>query len=306
MTPAHPYDAARAAIAASGMRQRDVAQHLGIDASKLSKSLSGVRRFTATELALLADLTGVPVRELAVRGEQHAPRQHDSRRDQARRDQARSSRRHAIVSAAWPLFAAHGYQPVTVADIAAAAGMSASAVHYYFPTKNEIFLATLDACSLQGIARRASAHAVADPVDRLNALFAVQLDGSPEAHREWATWAQFWSSSAIFTDAHDATEIAYSRWQRELLPVVQEGIDNGTFRAGDPQTMVTALTALIDGLGIRMLAGHLNPADVHAVVTGSIRGWITHSDSGGAVREPAGSPPDVAPARDSQAHESKV
>ena len=144
MTPARPYDAARAAIAASGLRQRDVAQHLGIDASKLSKSLSGVRRFTATELALLADLTGVPARELAVRGEPRPPRQHDARRDQARRDQARSSRRHAIVSAAWPLFAAHGYQPVTVADIAAAAGMSASAVHYYFPTKNEIFLATLD------------------------------------------------------------------------------------------------------------------------------------------------------------------
>lgn len=284
MTSTQRYDAARAAIAATGLRQREVAEYLGIDASKLSKSLSGVRRFTATELSRLSSLTGVPVHRLAARTTAHQP---EGSKDDARKagkttvQQARSTRRRTIVNAAWPLFAAHGYQPVTVADIAAAAGMSPSAVHYYFPTKNEIFLATLDACSRQGVTRRAAAYTIADPVERLCALFEIQLDGTPESYREWATWAQFWSSSPAFADAHAATEIAYARWREELLPLVQDGIAAGVFRAADPDVMVTALTALIDGLGIRMLEGDLRPTDVRNVVAASIRGWIARSDSGG-------------------------
>ncbi|MDK8637609.1 TetR family transcriptional regulator C-terminal domain-containing protein [Corynebacterium imitans] len=271
MTSAQPRNAARAAIAAAGLRHRDVAAHLGIDASKLSKSLSGVRRFSATELARLAALTGVDAQSLATVSEPGT----------STRDRARQTRKRAIVAAAWPLFTQRGYQAVTVADIATAADLSPSAVHYYFPSKNEIFLATLDECSRQGAKRRARAHTLATPTERLSALFAIQLDGSPESRQEWATWAQFWSSSAAFADAHQATEIAYARWQQELLPIVEEGMASGEFVSGDPQVMIASLTALIDGLGVRLLAGALDPLSIHEIFSASVRGWMASSDSGG-------------------------
>ncbi|WP_433348761.1 helix-turn-helix domain-containing protein [Microtetraspora malaysiensis] len=51
----------RQLIAESGLTQAEFAGRAGLDASKMSKSLSGVRRFTSLDLARIADLCGVTV-----------------------------------------------------------------------------------------------------------------------------------------------------------------------------------------------------------------------------------------------------
>ncbi|MEW9530852.1 helix-turn-helix domain-containing protein [Microbispora sp. NPDC049125] len=51
----------RQLIADSGLTQAEFAAKTGLDASKMSKSLSGVRRFTSLDLARIADLCGVSV-----------------------------------------------------------------------------------------------------------------------------------------------------------------------------------------------------------------------------------------------------
>ncbi len=48
----------RQIIDKSGEQQQVIAERIGIDPSKLTKSLSGLRRFTSLELALLAQLGG--------------------------------------------------------------------------------------------------------------------------------------------------------------------------------------------------------------------------------------------------------
>ncbi|MFC9443481.1 helix-turn-helix domain-containing protein, partial [Brevibacterium sp. NPDC056947] len=55
---------ARETVAGSGLSQRSLARAIGIDETKLSKSLSGRRKFTAEELLGLATATGVTVRWL--------------------------------------------------------------------------------------------------------------------------------------------------------------------------------------------------------------------------------------------------
>lgn len=281
MAHAHSNTAARAAIKAAGLRHADVAAHLGIDASKLSKSLSGVRRFNTTELERLADITGVSVdslRPLSTVDDTPAPHP---------REKEWADRRRAIASAAWPLFTEHGYQTVKIADIARAASMSSSAVHYYFHSKNDIFLATLDLCSEQAAARRACVTGIADPAERLLRFAQVQLDGSKEATREWTTWAQFWSSSPTFADAKQATAVAYSRWQVQLRAIVLEGMAAGRFAVADPDDMANAVTAMIDGLGVRMLAGTLSPADAANAVAAYLNTWITASPVTGAAAVPS-------------------
>jgi len=54
-------DRVRGLIADSGLTQSDFAARCGLDAPKLSKSLSGVRRFTSLDLARIADVAGVTV-----------------------------------------------------------------------------------------------------------------------------------------------------------------------------------------------------------------------------------------------------
>lgn len=272
MAQTHPNTAARAAITAAGLRHADVATHLGIDASKLSKSLSGVRRFSASELQRLAEITGVAVdslRPLSTPATDHAP-------SAARPREAEwAARRRAIAAAAWPLFTSNGYQAVKVADIAREAGMSSSAVHYYFRSKNAIFLATLDLCSEQAAGRREAVASISDPAERLVRFAHVQLDGSAEATREWTTWAQFWASSPMFADAKEATAVAYSRWNQQLRAIVLEGMAAGQFTAAEPDEMVGAVTAMIDGLGVRMLTGAVSAQDAADAVTAYLNTWMT-------------------------------
>lgn len=277
MVSTSPHPAARAAIQAAGLRHNEVAAYLGIDASKLSKSLSGVRKFNQTELERLADLTGVSVDSLRPSPEVHAgtPNPRISGEEFARR-------KRAILDAAWPLFTERGYAPVTIAEIARTAGISTPAVHYYFSSKNEIFLATLELCSQEAAARRAFVAEITDPAERLLRFAEVQLDGSPEAKREWTTWAQFWASSPSFPDVKEATAVAYSRWQQQLRAIVDEGLATGRFNTSNPddaEDMVNAVTAMIDGLGVRMLAGVLTPQAASDAVTAYLNTWIKHPDT---------------------------
>lgn len=184
MARTHPNTAARDAMTAAGLRHADVATHLGIDASKLSKSLSGVRRFGADELERLAEITGVAVdslRPLSTPATGHAP-------SAARPREAEwAARRRAIASAAWPLFTSHGYQAVKVADIAREPGVSSSAVHYYFNSKHAIFLATLDLCSEQAAERREAVASISDPAQRL-VRFALAPDYPDAASTGYGVW----------------------------------------------------------------------------------------------------------------------
>lgn len=49
--------------------------------------------------------------------------------------------REALLEAAVRQFAQHGYDKTSMRDIAAAAGMLAGSIYYYFPTKEQLFLA---------------------------------------------------------------------------------------------------------------------------------------------------------------------
>jgi AcrR family transcriptional regulator len=65
----------------------------------------------------------------------------------------RPSRRNAVVDAAMGLFALHPPDRVTVADIAAAADMTAAAVYYHFPSKEYVLLEGLQTFTDRFLAR---------------------------------------------------------------------------------------------------------------------------------------------------------
>jgi AcrR family transcriptional regulator len=64
----------------------------------------------------------------------------------------RPSRRSTVIDAAMGLFALHPPEAVTVADIAAAADMTAAAVYYHFPSKEHVLLEGLELFSSRYVA----------------------------------------------------------------------------------------------------------------------------------------------------------
>lgn len=79
----------REVITAAGVSQREFARRIVMDPSKLSRSLSGTRRFTAAELARIADEGQVDAGRLL--GARHRPR--PARRAPPSRSRAAAPRR---------------------------------------------------------------------------------------------------------------------------------------------------------------------------------------------------------------------
>jgi AcrR family transcriptional regulator len=99
-----------------------------------------------------------------------------TRRTQADRSAAT---RNALVAAARPLFAAHGFAEVPTDAIAAAAGVTRGAVYHQFADKTALFeavLAAVEADIASRLADAAQAAGISDPVEGLRHAVRTWLD----------------------------------------------------------------------------------------------------------------------------------
>jgi AcrR family transcriptional regulator len=251
--PGSPAVRAKEAIAWSGLSQRQVAEAIGIDETKLSKALSGRRRFSADELLGLATATGVTVRWLL--GDESQVSVLPPRREDHDSAEAAAPKRD-IAQAAWTLFGRHGFDAVRIADIAEASGVSAPSIHYYFATKTDLFEAALDHSVKLAFDRQiAWLDDIDDPALRLERLLELQSPLSRDSRGEWSIWLQTWAQLALDDTSLSDYPRSYERWSLTVQTTLEEGQRAGCFQPGDARAMADELTSLLDGLGIKVLTG---------------------------------------------------
>lgn len=88
-----------------------------------------------------------------------------------RRNIPREDRLEAVVAAARQRFQTHGYKGTSVADIAGDVGVNAGSVHWYFPTKDDLFAAVL--ARVAGESRESATAALAAGAGPMQALAGV-------------------------------------------------------------------------------------------------------------------------------------
>ncbi|WP_167195931.1 TetR family transcriptional regulator C-terminal domain-containing protein [Brevibacterium pigmentatum] len=244
----------REAIRRSGLKQRKIAAAIGIDETKLSKALSGRRRFTADELLGVATATGVTVRWLLGDESQVSAPPPNTATVPGGDEDANPKR--SIAEAAWTLFGRHGFDDVRIADIAAVSGVSAPSIHYYFANKSDLFDAALDYSVKLAFDRQiAWLDDIADPAQRLERLLKLQSPLGRTERGEWSIWLQAWARMALEGSTLTNYPPSYERWSRTVQSTIEDGQRTGCFRAGDPRAMADELTSLLDGLGIKVLTG---------------------------------------------------
>lgn len=238
--------------------QRELARRIGIDATKLSKSLSGTRRFTPAELTRVAELGNVTVNWL-INGSDEAETvaaapQRTARTTVDLPEAAEAGRYQQILDAAWHLIAERGYHSVRVADVAKACGTSAATIHYHFPGRDDLLTETLRYSVRQAFDRQvAELHAVADAHERLLRLVELQLPTPGLLRSEWSIWLQVWNESSLRPELRVLHTDSYDRWHDTIARTIREGQQQHVFADTDPEELTMTLTALIDGLGIQVL-----------------------------------------------------
>ncbi|PKW17678.1 TetR/AcrR family transcriptional regulator [Saccharopolyspora spinosa] len=240
--------------------QRAFAERIGLDPTKLSKSLTGIRRFTPVELTRIAGLTGVTVNWLIYGGDNvetaAAAPQRTARPEREPGDLREAGRYQQILDAAWTLIAERGYHSVRVADVAKACGTSAATIHYYFPGRNDLLTETLRYSVRLAFDRQvAELQSIQDAYERLLRLVELQLPTPGLLRAEWSIWLQVWTESALNPDLQVLHSDSYTRWHDTIARTIRQGQQQGAFTDTDAEELTVTLTALIDGLGIQVLAG---------------------------------------------------
>jgi AcrR family transcriptional regulator len=149
----------------------------------------------------------------------------DDRRTQAMRS---ADTREALIAAARPLFAEHGYSEVGTETIVRAAGVTRGALYYHFADKTELFAAVFEQVEGEVAARMGEAIAASeqtDPVEimRLGAGFWLDACADPVIQRivlvdapavlGWTRWTEIGNRyniglvRALLTNAIDSGRI---------------------------------------------------------------------------------------------------
>ena len=163
--------------------------------------------------------------------------------------------RERILEAVIEAVAARGLADLSVADIGAAAGMSAGHVMYYFNTKDTLFVEALQ--HSEGLLDNDRARLLSrtdTPAKLLHDYIALYLPTSTRDAR-WSLWLEVWNRSLTHPELSSIQLELDARWQHDLESIVRNGLASSSFAVTDVGAAVETITSLLDGFATRMLTG---------------------------------------------------
>jgi len=161
----------------------------------------------------------------------------------------KTTTRESILDATDRLLGRLGYQKTTIDDLAREAGVARRTVYLHFPSKEEIFLCSIDRVVDRLLARlRDLARSEAPPAERLRRMLLERVLYRFDSVR--AYHASLDELLAVLRPAYLRRRDRYFRAEAEVLAsVLAEGIRGGALEAADvsgtARTLVTATNALI-------------------------------------------------------------
>ncbi|OIJ67989.1 TetR/AcrR family transcriptional regulator [Streptomyces mangrovisoli] len=164
--------------------------------------------------------------------------------------------REDVLAAAMEMIAERGLEQLTMAALGREVGMSSGHLLYYFHSKDELLLQTLE-WSERGLGAERGRLLARDAHAR------ARLDGYvdlyvPDGHRDphWSLWLEVWNRSQnAGDDARERQAAIEGVWHRDLVALLAEGVSRGEFRPVDPDRYAARLRALLDGFSIHVAIG---------------------------------------------------
>ncbi|MFC9925212.1 TetR/AcrR family transcriptional regulator [Streptomyces sp. NPDC127190] len=164
--------------------------------------------------------------------------------------------REEVLAAAMDMIAERGLEKLTMAALGREVGMSSGHLLYYFHSKDELLLQTLEWSEGRLGAERGRLLTRPGTVrERLSAYVDLYV---PDGHRDphWTLWLEVWNRSQNADDgARERQAAIEGAWHRDLVALIAEGISRGEFRRVDADRFAARLRALLDGFSIHVAIG---------------------------------------------------
>jgi AcrR family transcriptional regulator len=163
-----------------------------------------------------------------------------------------------ILAAASRAIQQRGFAGTRIADIAAEAGMSTGAIHYWFEVKDEVLIAALKWASAQLFDRLEALMATAGSERGRLALLVEHAVPLPGPRRgEYVLWMELWVRALQEPDLLPECEALSRRWRGYFYDAVRRGTEAGEFAPiAEPDEVAERVIAQLDGLGFELLLGY--------------------------------------------------
>jgi AcrR family transcriptional regulator len=165
--------------------------------------------------------------------------------------------RERLLDAAVALIARDGVDNLRIARIATEAGVSPGLVHYHFASRDALLEEAIEHSYERAGNQRlaASADEGQGAPERLGAMIDQCLPGDRELRDDWVLWVELWLRSARHPALRPTAARLYARLHEWFAEAISDGVAAGELADCDVDRVTDRLLALIDGYGIRVLAG---------------------------------------------------
>ena len=167
-----------------------------------------------------------------------------------------SDRRNAILDAAIKVIARRGVRGLRVEQVAGEAGVAVSLIYYYFDNRNGLVRATLEHANERAATTVRSEGARVTGREAVERSLLAELDDGEHIRDTSVVWGEVLASAVFEPELREQLREASQTWSDLVAATIEEGVQDGSIR-GDVDASATAerLTALVDGLSARWLAG---------------------------------------------------
>lgn len=183
-----------------------------------------------------------------------------------RSPQHHEQRREQVLAAALRCFARDGFHAASMADVIAAAGVSAGTVYRYFPSKSALVVAAGRAVFLPAAAPLTAlveSGRVVRPTEAMGAMFAALLERAQRDSTDMTSLTlDVWAESQRDAEIRDALQQVYGGIRTDLGALAARWQEAGHIPASeDTDALTTALAGVMPGLLLqRRIFGEVDAA----------------------------------------------
>lgn len=161
-----------------------------------------------------------------------------------RPDRSRDDKTSELVSIARRLFLDQGYERTTIAAIAREAGIATNVVHWYFPTKDDLFVAALDSLQSEDLEEARARLARSAPGREKEVLEALLTEFV------WRRLDRYGLIATLHERLHFSPVVAefHEQAHRRYADYLGRAIDRCPVPAAERKLVVEALVAAVEGL----------------------------------------------------------
>jgi len=164
-----------------------------------------------------------------------------STRNGSQKAARRAENERLILEAAEDVFANYGYEGATTSRIARLAGIPKANLHYYFPTKKDLYRRVIDNIFNIWLDAADSFDDCDDPVEAISRYIDKKMDISRQNPKGSKVWANEIIQRAPIIQ--DYLETTLKTWTHSRTQVIQRWIDEGRISVVNPEYLLYMIWA---------------------------------------------------------------